>query len=61
VLEPVTEPEKFGELSQTKMKIGIGAFVCMANDLLPIDAKNWYVPVWMIKLFLIPIDFIKNS
>jgi len=48
VLEPITEPEKFGELSQTKMKIGNGAVVCMANDLLPIDAKNWYVPVWMI-------------
>ena len=48
VLEPVTEPEKFGELSQTKMKIGNGAVVCMANDLLPIDAKNWYVPAWMI-------------
>ncbi|SPF37048.1 putative ATPase (AAA+ superfamily) [Candidatus Desulfosporosinus infrequens] len=48
VLEPVTEPEKFGELSQTKMIIGNGAVVCMANDLLPIDAKNWYVPVWMI-------------
>lgn len=48
VLESVTEPEKFGELSQTKMKIGNGAVVCMANDLLPIDAKNWYVPVWMI-------------
>jgi len=48
VLEPVTEPEMFGELSQTKMKIGNGAVVCMANDLLPIDAKNWYVPVWMI-------------
>ena len=48
VLEPVAEPEKFGELSQTKMKIGNGAVVCMANDLLPIDAKNWYVPVWII-------------
>lgn len=48
VLESVTEPEKFGELSQTKMKIGNGAVVCMANDLLPIDAKNWYVPAWMI-------------
>ncbi|EHQ91844.1 ATP-binding protein [Desulfosporosinus youngiae] len=48
VLESVTEPEKFGELSQTKLKIGNGAVVCMANDLLPINAKNWYVPVWMI-------------
>jgi predicted AAA+ superfamily ATPase len=48
VLESVEEPEKFGELAQTKMKIGNGAVVCMATDLLPIDAKNWYVPVWMI-------------
>jgi len=48
VLKPVTEPEKFGELYQTKMKIGNGSVVCMANDLLPIDAKNWYVPVWLI-------------
>lgn len=21
---------------------------CMANDLLPVDEKNWYVPVWLI-------------
>ena len=48
VLKPVTEPERFGERSQTKMKIGNGAVVCMANDLLLIDAKNWYVPAWMI-------------
>jgi len=48
VLEPVTEPEKFGELTGTKTKIGNGAVVCMANDLLPIDEKNWYVPAWMI-------------
>lgn len=48
VLEPITEPEKFGELSQTKTKIGNGAVICLANDLLPIDAKNWYVPAWLI-------------
>ena len=48
VLKPVTEPERFGERSQTKMKIGNGTVVCMANDLLLIDAKNWYVPAWMI-------------
>jgi len=48
VLEPVTEPEKSSELSQTKMKIGNGAVVCMANDLLRIDSKNWYVPVWIL-------------
>ena len=22
--------------------------ICMAGDLLPVDAKNWYVPVWLI-------------
>lgn len=48
VLLPMTEPEKFGELAQLKAEVGNGAVVCMANDLLPIDSKNWYVPVWMI-------------
>jgi predicted AAA+ superfamily ATPase len=47
-LEPVTEPDKFGEAAQYKINIGNGAVVCMANDLLPIDKKNWYVPAWMI-------------
>jgi len=28
--------------------IGTGAVVCMASDLMPIDANNWHVPVWMI-------------
>lgn len=48
VLNPVAEPEKFSQLSKTKVNIGTGAVVCMANDLLPIDENNWYVPVWMI-------------
>lgn len=48
VLTPVTQPEKFGELAQLKTEIGNGAVVCMANDLLPINEKNWYVPVWVI-------------
>lgn len=48
VLNPVTEPERFGSLDQYKMEIGTGAVVCMANDLLPIDPKNWYVPAWLI-------------
>ena len=38
----------FGVLAPTKILIGNGAVICMANDLLPIDANNWYVPVWMI-------------
>jgi len=48
VLQPLTEPEKFGALEQYKLEIGSGAVVCMANDLLPIDRKNWYVPAWLI-------------
>lgn len=48
VLAPVTEPEKFDGLEQHKLSIGTGAVICMATDLLPIDRKNWYVPVWLI-------------
>ncbi|HBU11543.1 MAG TPA: ATPase [Clostridiales bacterium] len=48
VLTPVTEPERFGALEQLKIEIGTGAVVCMANDLLPIDRKNWGVPVWLV-------------
>lgn len=48
VLEPLSDPEKSGEPAGTRVAIGSGAVVCMANDLLPIDSKNWCVPVWMI-------------
>jgi len=48
VLQSVTEPEKFGELEQYKTEIGNGAVICMANDLLPVDRKNWYVPAWLV-------------
>ena len=48
VLTPVSEPERFGELSQFKIEIGAGAVVCMSNDLIPLDRKNWSVPVWLI-------------
>lgn len=48
VLNPVTEPERFGALEQYKIEIGTGAVVCMVNDLLPVDRNNWYVPVWLI-------------
>lgn len=36
------------ELASLKAEVGTGSVICMANDLLPIDAKNWYVPVWLI-------------
>jgi len=48
VLQPVTEPERFGALEQHKLEIGSGAVICMANDLLPVDKKNWYVPAWSV-------------
>ena len=48
VLDPTTEPEKFGALEQSKVEVGTGAVICMANDLLPVDSRNWYVPAWLI-------------
>ena len=48
VLNPVQEPEKFGAVNEMKTNIGQGSVICMATDFLPIDEKNWFVPVWMI-------------
>ena len=48
VLEPVTRESVFGGSEPLKVEIGTGSVVCMANDLLPVDDKNWYVPVWLI-------------
>lgn len=48
VLEPILEPEKFENISELKVNIETGNVICMARELLPLDEKNWYVPVWMI-------------
>lgn len=48
VLQPVTEPERFGVLEQHRITVGQGTVICMANDLLPVDKKNWLVPAWVI-------------
>lgn len=48
VLDPVQEPQKFGGLDELKVTIGTGNVICMANDLLPLDERNWRVPVWLI-------------
>ena len=48
MLDPVTDPERFGGLEQYKTEIGTGAVVCMSNDLLPLDENNWFVPAWLI-------------
>ncbi|MDR1192759.1 MAG: ATP-binding protein [Peptococcaceae bacterium] len=49
VLNPVADDKNYDELTrQLKMAIGPGCVVCLANDLRPIDQKNWAVPVWLI-------------
>lgn len=48
VLDPVAKPEKSDESPGIKTKIGNGAVICMAENLLPLDTHNWCVPVWMI-------------
>lgn len=48
VLEPVTRSDTFNDLESLKIEIGTGSVICMSNDLLPIDEKNWYVPAWLI-------------
>ena len=48
VLDPVSKGEFFGGVESLKTEIGTGSVICMARDLLPVDAKNWYVPVWLI-------------
>ena len=48
-LDPAADGGNFDELSRhQKMEIGPGCVVCLANDLRPIDGKNWSVPVWLI-------------
>lgn len=42
------EEDAFSGAAHLKTKIGTGAVICMAADLLPIDRKNWYVPAWLI-------------
>lgn len=48
VLDPVSKGGFFGGMESLKTEIGTGSVICMAGDLLPVDAKNWYVPVWLI-------------
>ena len=48
VLDQITEDDSFNGLESLKVEIGTGSVICMANDLLPVDNKNWYVPVWLV-------------
>jgi predicted AAA+ superfamily ATPase len=47
VLEPATDERSDGP-AQYKTEIGPGAVICMANDLLPLDQNNWFVPAWVV-------------
>ena len=46
--QDVSEDDRFSGTAQLRTKVGTGAVVCMAPDLIPIDRKNWYVPAWLI-------------
>lgn len=48
VLDPILAAKNFSGLETLKVEIGTGSVICMAADLLPVDEKNWYVPVWLI-------------
>lgn len=48
VLKPITKASTFDNLTALKTEIGNGSVICMANDLLPLDEKNWFVPVYLI-------------
>lgn len=52
VLKPVEKEPKEEDIqsgiAHLKAAIGTGAVICMPPDLIPVDEKNWYVPVWII-------------
>ena len=52
VLKPIAEDpgdeDRFSGAAHLKTEIGLGAVVCLASNVLPIDKKNWYVPAWLI-------------
>lgn len=41
VLNPIQEAE-------IKTEIGVGGVICLASDVVPIDAKNNYIPAWIV-------------
>lgn len=38
----------FKVLEKTGKEIGTGNVICLSNDLIPIDKKNYFVPVWLV-------------
>ncbi len=48
VLNPLKATNDFEKFGVLKTSVTHGCVICMASDLLPIDADNWFVPVWLI-------------
>jgi predicted AAA+ superfamily ATPase len=52
VLKPISEEpndeDRFSGTEHLKTEIGIGAVICMASNVLPIDKNNWIIPAWLI-------------
>ena len=48
IAEEPSEEDRFSGAAHLKTEIGVGAVVCLASNVLPIDKKNWYVPAWLI-------------
>ena len=40
--------QHFGVLEKTGLKVGDGCVICLTEDLIPIDKKNWLVPVGLV-------------
>ncbi len=38
----------FSLLEKSGLEVSNGAVVCMVKDLMPLDTKNWLVPLWLI-------------
>ncbi|HEY5584047.1 MAG TPA: ATP-binding protein [Ruminiclostridium sp.] len=38
----------FGVLEKTGKEVGTGNVICFCSDVMPIDRKNYFVPVWLI-------------
>jgi hypothetical protein len=52
VLKPIEKEPNDNETltgaAHRKTTIGTGAVICIPADIMPIDAKNWYVPAWIV-------------
>ncbi|HEX3043194.1 MAG TPA: DUF4143 domain-containing protein [Bacillota bacterium] len=38
----------FEVLSRTGLEVGSGSVICLSQDAIPLDEKNWAVPAWLI-------------